>query len=117
GQLGLGIAGPIPSATPTQVRDGTSAVITNASEIGSGRDHTCVVRPGGEVWCWGSNNAGQLGDGTIVDKPAAVRGVKTDDPPLTGIVSVRGGESHTCARDNTDAIWCWGNNTSGQLGD
>lgn len=117
GQLGIGIAGSIPSATPAQVRDGTTALITDASEIGSGRDHTCVVRQGGEVWCWGVNNTGQLGDGTTVDKPAAVRVVKTDDTPLTGIVAVRGGENHTCARDATDAVWCWGNNTSGQLGD
>jgi alpha-tubulin suppressor-like RCC1 family protein len=117
GQLGIGIAGNVPSATPAQVRDATSAEITNASDLGTDRDHACVVRPGGEAWCWGANNAGQLGDGTTVDKPAAVRVVKTDDTPLTGIVALRGGENHTCARDNTDAIWCWGGNSGGQLGD
>jgi len=117
GQLGIGIAGNVPSATPVQVRDATSAVITDASVLGTGRDHACVVRPGGETWCWGANSAGQLGDGTTVDKPAAVRVVKTDDTPLTGIVALRGGEDHTCARDHTGEIWCWGNNTGGQLGD
>jgi len=117
GQLGIGITSIVPSAKPVQVLDGTSAAITNASAIGSGRDHACVVRPGGEVWCWGGNNAGQLGDGTVVDKPAAVRVVKTDDTPLTGIVAIRGGENHACARDKTDALWCWGNNVHGQLGD
>ena len=117
GQLGSGTPGNVPSTTPIQVHDATSALITDASELGSGRDSACVVRPGGEVWCWGANNVGQLGDGTLVDKPAAVRVVKTDDLPLTGIVAVRAGENYTCARDGTDAVWCWGSNNVGQLGD
>ncbi len=38
-------------------------------------------------------------------------------PPLTGVVQVAGGESHTCALTQAGAVKCWGHNQKGQLGD
>src|SRR5262249_18539258 len=43
--------------------------------------------------------------------------VQTDMTPLTGMVTVRSGETHTCALDAAGTLFCWGSNFNGQLGD
>lgn len=106
GQLGFGIAGePIPMWT--QVRDSTSAAITDATAITAGWENTCAIRAGGTVWCWGNEfgtSAGQV--------------IKVGGGPLTNIVEIGSGYSHRCGRDDAGGVWCWGNNNSaGQLGD
>lgn len=73
--------------------------------------HACVIRQGGEVWCWGDNRLNQLGDDTNVSfrqEPAAV-------PGLAGVTLLDAGGAHTCAL-NPEGLWCWGGNHSGQIG-
>ena len=67
---------------------------------------------GGDAYCWGRNDFGQLGSGVSgdVSAPAAVAG-------LTGATAISAGFSHTCALVTGGAIKCWGANYSGQLGD
>jgi alpha-tubulin suppressor-like RCC1 family protein len=82
--------------------------------IQTGWDHTCGLTTGGSAYCWGYNGDGQLGDGTTVnDSPlrVAVAGGLTF---TTQTLTVGG--THTCGRVGT-AVWCWGYNGSGQLGD
>jgi len=64
-----------------------------ADTISAGAQHTVVVTPDGIVWTWGSNAAGQLGDGTNTSRtiPAAV-------PVLTGITAVAAGGHVTSDR-------------------
>ncbi len=80
--------------------------------------HTCAVA--GElsaVFCWGGNDAGQLGNGTITSQTSPT-GVMN----LTHVVSVSAGNEHTCAARTygTEPInrtaWCWGNGAHGSLG-
>lgn len=80
--------------------------------ITSGYNHACAIAATGTLKCWGYNFDGELGDGTTINRalPTAVTG-------LTGAVkSVSAGYSHTCAVDNAGAVWCWGANTYGELG-
>src|SRR5688572_14814117 len=88
---------------------GTRACVLATS---AGRDHTCAVRTDGTVWCWGSNQSGQLGDNTLIDRlvPVQVQG-------LADIKAVDGGGTHSCALSNTGEVRCWGSNSFGQLGD
>ena len=44
-----------------------------AMQIAAGFGHTVMVKQDGTLWAWGSNNAGQLGDGTTADKNSPVR--------------------------------------------
>jgi alpha-tubulin suppressor-like RCC1 family protein len=75
--------------------------------------HSCVMRSGGGLKCWGWNAFGQLGDSTPTDRAAPV-----DVRWLAGRpVSVAAGYDFTCALMLGGNLRCWGNNVSGQLGD
>lgn len=84
------------------------------AEVTGGLDHSCAITPSKTVECWGRNNQGQLGDGTFVDRllPVEVTG-------LDGLViaSIDSGEAFTCIQTDFGALYCWGRNTEGQLGD
>jgi hypothetical protein len=81
-------------------------------QIAVGGGHACVLRNNGGVFCWGNNDAGQLGDGTT-----SRRELPSPTPALTGVVEITVGQFHTCARRNTGDVYCWGANARGQLGD
>ena len=66
------------------------------------------------MWCWGANDSGQLGDGTLTSADTPVR--VSDIVGATGLSQGLG--SHTCALiDDGDAVRCWGTNEDHQLGD
>lgn len=79
----------------------------------AGDYHTCGLKSDGTVWCFGENTLGQTGTGsfsTTVSSPTQVSG----GPTYTQVVA---GHSHTCALAATGNAYCWGLNSSGQLGD
>jgi len=79
-----------------------------------GESHTCVLSTGGSLYCWGSNSAGQLGlEPSSVSFSAAPVKINVSNARLTQI-SV--GMSHTCALSATGTAYCWGFNSTGQLG-
>lgn len=80
------------------------------AELSLGRDFACARGADGSVWCWGSNDHGQLGQGDLDARGAAVR---LELPPALAIAA---GTRHACAA-TVDGLWCWGANSSGQLGD
>ena len=113
GQLGVGDV--VGRAAPTRV-DHDEFIVTKVS---AGRDFACALEYGnGEVWCWGSGEFGQLGEG--VSGP-----VRRPVEPLVDFggnlpaVDIAAGGRHACAirhRAAGDQVLCWGDNTSGQLG-
>lgn len=95
----------------TQVPHLVAGVMTYTS-LAAGASHTCGVTRYGDVYCWGTNEHGQLGDGTAFSRAAPVR------VGGAGIYrAVRGGTAHTCGLDITGIVRCWGDNSAGQLGD
>lgn len=105
-----------------QVGDGTSFhrlepvdVGLEARQVGvvAGVAHTCSLSAEGSVACWGSNPSGQLGDGTLVDRNAPTPASQAG----TGFVALAAGNSHTCGVTVARTVKCWGENSSGQLGD
>lgn len=94
-------------------RDGAPACkpLVGMEEIAAGREHACA-RAGGNVWCWGRNNLGQVGDGTsgnIRTRPTQVAG-------LEGATQLALGLGHSCARTADGKVSCFGDNGQGQLG-
>jgi alpha-tubulin suppressor-like RCC1 family protein len=68
--------------------------------------------PTPNVWAWGSNGAGQLGDCTTTNRttPAQVG-------DLSGVTDVSSGCYHSLALKDDGTVWAWGDNYYGQLGD
>src|SRR5262249_20259299 len=92
--------------------------LTGVVSVSTGAEHACALTSAGSVYCWGKNNAGQLGDGTTTDRAQAVQvsGVSTVvQVALGGAYSFVVG--HSCARKVDGTLWCWGRNDIGQLGD
>ena len=106
GQLGIGTTSD--AATPARVQ-ASGQSFTMAS---SGGRHTCALATDGHAWCWGANDAGQLGNGTLTASslPVAVSGGLT-------FTALSAGDSHTCGIVSGGAMYCWGSNTHGQVGD
>jgi alpha-tubulin suppressor-like RCC1 family protein len=117
GQLGLGVIGGY-YTIPQPV---TNDVIKVSTSIGWswGYAHTCAVKSDGSIFCWGNNSYGQLGNGSFgnnISSPSSDIYVDAFYNRLTDIYHVSVGNSYTCAVDNGNQIWCWGNNYYGQLG-
>jgi alpha-tubulin suppressor-like RCC1 family protein len=80
--------------------------------IASGGNHTCAIRSGGKVYCWGQNLAAQLGKSTTTIHSS----VPVQVPGITDAVAVTAGGMHSCALRATGELLCWGANTDGALG-
>jgi len=106
GQLGNGTT-TSSSAMPTAVVGGHEF-----QQLAAGSLSTCGLGVSGAAYCWGSNNTGQLGDGTLSGSstPVAVAGGHI-------FVQLTVGENHACGIAIDGPTWCWGSNHFGQLGD
>lgn len=99
---------------PTPVVNGAAAPLS-ATDVDSGGTHTCAVSSG-QLFCWGVNGHGQLGDGTLTDRSVAVP-VRMADSSVLEPFSMAAGVQASCASLVADqSVWCWGDNTSGALG-
>src|SRR5438034_1102938 len=85
---------------------------SEAATVALGAHHAVVIDSSGNVWTWGQNTYGQLGNGTTVPSAVPIR-VTT----LSGIVQVAAGASFTLALKQDGTVWAWGLNAYGQLGD
>jgi alpha-tubulin suppressor-like RCC1 family protein len=79
--------------------------------IAGGDRHTCAIAVG-ELRCWGTNGAGQLGDGTTFDHHAPMPVTIVDGASAMLVTTA---VAHSCATDST-GLYCWGDNTAGQVG-
>lgn len=96
-----------------QLGDGTP--IRNATGVVAGGAFSCVLASDDALYCWGDNHFGQLaiGGNTVRATPAQV-------PGLAHVTALAAGGAHTCATADdvggARALFCWGANGSGQLG-
>lgn len=89
----------------------TVAVSVSLTVLSAGLEHTCGVTDDLRVACWGQNQAGKLGDGTLF---ASAFPVLVADERALATVSTGG--THTCSLNPDGLARCWGANWSGQLG-
>jgi alpha-tubulin suppressor-like RCC1 family protein len=103
GQLGVG-----ESLNSGRSMRRTGGGLTDFAQVATGSSHTCALRGNGRVMCWGMNNFGQLGDGTLNNSATA------RDTGLTNAIAVDVGSNHSCALLVDGRVSCWGRNDFGQ---
>ena len=109
GQLGIGTSDQDAHPTPVKILAGTAAVA-------GGEYHTLAISDGippgadGDLWAWGRNDYGQLGDGTTTERHSPVQ-------VLTGVEAVAAGYGYSLALKTDGTLWAWGRNGYGELGD
>ncbi|MEO3827663.1 hypothetical protein [Actinomadura sp. B10D3] len=90
-----------------------------AKAIAAGGSHTCVIDDLDDVMCWGLSDKGQLGYENAeeiigdTENPGQVNAVTLGPRKVRAIAA---GEDHTCAVTDHGAVYCWGDNSHGQLG-
>jgi alpha-tubulin suppressor-like RCC1 family protein len=107
GQLGSTPTPDAGSTSPVQVMGLTGP----ASSVAARTDFACAVMMDGTVECWGNNDQGQLGNGTL--------GLPSLPGPVVGLmntVQVATGSDHACARLVNGNVACWGSSYDGQSG-
>lgn len=110
GQLGDGTTNP--SSTPRLVRYDTGAQVANFfSGLHTGSLHNCATSMSGDVWCWGSDLLGQLGNGP----GATANADRAQAVGLSMVSQLATGANHSCAVTPA-GIFCWGDNSMAQCG-
>ena len=85
--------------------------LTNVTAVAASGTHALALTRNGDVYSWGANTEGQLGDGTHVrrERPVRVHG-------LSNVVRVVAARAHSLALTADGRVWAWGSNAHGQLG-
>lgn len=98
----------LPVASPLPI-EGASEI----ARIAVGRYFTCLLGREGDVRCFGLNDKGQLGVGST-DKTYLPTSVTGFDGPVTSVSASMGG-LFVCATTHPGSVYCWGDNTRGQI--
>lgn len=111
GQLGVTTGGVLQSTPGAAVSLPSGDA---ATQVVTGFHTTCARLATGNITCWGRNHTGQVGDGTTVDRfaPSGLQSTHGD----TRAVAVAAGGLHSCLLNSAGQVWCWGDNSVGQLG-
>lgn len=135
-QLGAAIPIGSRSAQPVAVNGGLKfRSLSSAGEFRTVENrsaHTCGVTVSGRAYCWGSNSVGQLGAGGLSLAERCDFGVPCSSTPVpaadsllrfvsvttsgTGQSGTTRGRGHSCGVTTLGVVYCWGANSSGQLG-
>ena len=126
GALGVGVFSATALNPVRVLASGTESsspvALTDITAISAEGSSTCAMLTNTEARCWGYNGDQQIGDGSSVRRANPVTvlasGTAASSPvALTNVTAIAAAINHTCAILVSKQLSCWGNNTSGQLGD
>lgn len=105
----------------TKPDDFVTTPIANTLQVSTGSAHTCALRDTGKVVCWGGpGNRLGIGNDIPANNPTNEL-FPQEEVQLSNsgeaVVQIASGASHSCALDSLGDIYCWGDNSQGQLGD
>ena len=104
GQLGDG--GPIVFGA-SSVKPAPVTGLTDTKALEAGEDQTCALLSNGSIKCWGGNESGQLGIGSVPPTASSTPLLVTE---LNDAETVAAGRQSTCAVDASGDVHCWGQN-------
>lgn len=84
-------------------------------EVAAGGEHSCGRTSGGTVHCWGRGTEGQLGNGGNANSATPVQVTGSGVGALV-FTAISAGAQYTCGVTSGSAVYCWGRNGDGQLG-
>lgn len=114
--LATGVAAGTATITGTAFGGSGTATVTvevlNLIAVSAGDLHSCSLATDGSAWCFGGDQADQLGDSTETNSssPVATKGG-------LHFATLSSGYAHNCALTAASVAYCWGDNLSGELGD
>ena len=88
------------------------------TQVSAGAYHVLALDGDGNVWAWGGNQFGQVGNGNlgfVVQAPAMVLGPNNPFMPSAPITQIVAGPTFSLALDAQGNLWAWGDNTTGVL--
>jgi len=85
-------------------------IMDDVCTISAGAGFCSAIKTDGSLWAWGSNEIGQLGDGTETERLLPVK-------VMSNVAAVSCGGNHTLAIKTDGSLWAWGWNGDGQIGD
>lgn len=85
--------------------------------ISRGLSHSLYLDPDGQVWAWGLNTSGQLGNGSSVSSPDPVKVTMTGALAGVQVVQVAAGTHHSMALGADGHVYTWGSGATGSIGD
>lgn len=93
-------------------------IMDEVSAVSIGQGFVAVIKQDASLWMWGDNSCGQLGIGMESDKNSSWSGLWQAEPVkvMDHVVAVSTGRSHTAAITSDGALWMWGLNNDGQIG-
>lgn len=98
---GMAVAVAVEPAKPPAAK--SAEFVQTPGRLAAGWVHSCAIAASGEVYCWGHNDAGQLGDGREVPSRVPVKVLGVDEA-----VTLAATGSSTCAVQRGGSVWCWG---------
>ena len=107
------------TASNVAVEVNTGGVLSSKTitAIGAGNSHCLVLDNAGDIFSWGANNDGQLGEGSYGPSSVPVTVDMTDVLSGKTINAIATGRYHSIALDSEGKVYTWGLNSSGNLGD
>jgi alpha-tubulin suppressor-like RCC1 family protein len=119
------------TSTPVQVVEGEAtgadsdgAHLTNVKNVSTINRHTCASTNSGNMYCWGVNTSGILGNGNSSQQYSPVQvlaGAATEEDSdgthLVNVTNISTGYYNSCASTASGNMYCWGQANYGRLGD
>ena len=107
----LGVYSNADSRIPIKVNNSSSTLPEKSVKyIALGYYHSAAITKDSNLYMWGGNGSGQLGDGTTTDRYTPVK-------IMDNVASVSLGGSHSAAVTKDGSLYMWGDNGNGRLGD
>ncbi len=117
GQLGDGTTTTRPTPTLVTLVDYIPFTVSAiAAGGGDGGSHSLAISSSGQLYAWGANTYGQLGDGTTTNSPAPEPIMLSNGVPFS-VSAIAAGAHHSLAIGPGGQLYAWGDNEYGQLGD
>ena len=91
--------------------------LLDVNRVALGDRITCALTANTTVFCWGDNAWGELGNGTgLSSSPLPMQVIEQSGAPLQDVSAIAAGGNHVCALKSDTTVVCWGQNSSGELG-